>query len=280
MDYMEEGSALDSYLEAIKKIPRLSKEKEYELAVKYFQDDDLKAAKILIESNLKFVAYVARQYTNYKLSIMDLIQEGNIALMKALKKFNPFMGVRFVSFAVADIRAAMLEFILSNATGFKISSKQQKKVYFNINRLRMSTGGFISQKEIEHVAKELNIKEDVVYRTFQKMYSMNSLENDNEGIKYANYKGTAILNNQGDTLEYLIIEEKQKQKEFDIQSLYRAIEKLNPRYEDIIKRRWLSNKEIKDIPTFQDLATEQGCTLQRIDQIEKKALKQLKVLMA
>ena len=132
---IDEYGMYDSYKKMVRAIPKLSKEQEYEYAIRYYENDDLDACKKILESSLNFVIYIARQYYSPVLSIMDLIQEGNIAMMKSIKKFNPYLGIRFVTFSVSYIRSAILQFVITNSNTFKFSTKSQRKIFFNINSM-------------------------------------------------------------------------------------------------------------------------------------------------
>jgi len=152
-----QGGGLDGYIQSVNRIPMLSAEKEKDLATRLYEESDLDAARELIMSHLRFVVHVARSYSGYGLPQADLIQEGNIGLMKAVKRFNPSVGVRLVSFAVHWIKAEIHEYVLRNWRVVKVATtKAQRKLFFNLRKMKKRLGWF-SQKEVETVAEELGV---------------------------------------------------------------------------------------------------------------------------
>lgn len=258
---IDESQIYEEYRNKIRHIPKLSKETEYEYAVRYYENDDLDACKKLLESNLKFVVYIARQYHTPRLSIMDLIQEGNVAMMKTIKKFNPYMNTRFVTFSVAYIRSAMLDFVLKNSNAFRFSTKSQKKIFFNINSM-LEDNQILTRGQSKKIAETLNVPVNDVIETHAKMYY---------GKNTGEWDENEIIFSSQDTLDLILEYEEEQQKIEKIEKLNAAMENIPERYADIVRRRW---KEDPD--NLKMIAEEQGCTFQRIGQIEKQALKLIK----
>ncbi|HUW51155.1 MAG TPA: RNA polymerase sigma factor RpoH [Sulfuricella sp.] len=266
------GGSLESYLQAIRVMPVLSAEEEHELAHRLKCDDDVDAARMLVVSHLRLVANIARGYMGYGLPQADLIQEGNIGLMKAVRRFDPERGVRLVSFAIHWIRAEIHEFILRNWRIVKLATtKAQRKLFFNLRSMKKGLG-HLGQKEILSIARELNVKPEEVVEMESRMggsdISMESHGGDeDEGSGPIAYLAADEANEPATLLER---EESIRLREHGLAS---ALESLDDRSRRIIEARWLTED---DSSTLHELAAEYGVSAERIRQIEQKALQKMK----
>ena len=268
--------SLDSYIQSVNKIPLLSAEEERELALRYHESDDLEAARRLVLSHLRFVVRVARGYSGYGLSQADLIQEGSIGLMKAVKRFDPEVGVRLVSFAVHWIRAEMHEFILRNWRIVKVATtKSQRKLFFNLRSAKKRLG-WLNQEEVDAVAKDLGVSSADVLKMEQRLSahdaSFDSPVNDDQDGEIFSPAGYLEDNRPNPELQV----ESLQLEELDQQRLYNALQDLDDRSQDVIKKRWLSEKKA----TLHDLAADYGVSAERIRQIEQNAMKKMKTAFA
>lgn len=268
--------SLDSYIQSVNKIPLLTAEEERELALRYHESNDLEAARRLVLSHLRFVVRVARGYSGYGLSQADLIQEGSIGLMKAVKRFDPEVGVRLVSFAVHWVRAEMHEFILRNWRIVKVATtKSQRKLFFNLRSAKKRLG-WLNQEEVDAVAKDLGVSSADVLKMEQRLSAHDASfdgpandDQDGEIFSPAGYLEDHRPNPELQT-ESLQLEE------LDQKRLYNALQNLDDRSQDVIKKRWLSEKK----STLHDLATDYGVSAERIRQIEQNAMKKMKTAFA
>ena len=263
------------YQHTIRTIPSLTAEEEYELASKLKNNNDLDAAKKLILSHLKLVMKVARSYSGYNLPHADLVQEGNIGLMKAVKRFDPDRGVRLVSFAIYWIKAEIQEYVVRNWRLVKTATtKAQRKLFFNLRSLKKTLQPLKSH-EISEIASELNVKEDEVremeYRLAGKEMAIDYSEDESEDDYY---RPISFL--QDKSLEQSAQIEKDETETNDTKSLNDALEKLDDRSRAIVQARWLNDK--KSV-TLHDLANKYKVSAERIRQIEQNALKKIKALM-
>jgi RNA polymerase sigma-32 factor len=267
------SSSLEAYLAAINQIPLLTQEEEVALTKHYAKTQDLEAAKKLVLSHLRFVAKIARDYKGYGLQLADLIQEGNIGLMKAVKRFEPKMGVRLVTFAVYWIKSAIHEYIVKNWRIVKIATtKAQRKLFFNLRKMKTKLG-WLNHQEVETVAKDLNVKpeevRDMEARLSQPDTSFDPMEEADENSV------TPVLT-IADTRyapEHIIT--KREQGHLLLQ-LKKALSTLDARTQAILSKRWLSDQK----STLDDLSTEYGVSKERIRQIEEQALKKLKLVLS
>ncbi|MCE5231764.1 MAG: RNA polymerase sigma factor RpoH [Mizugakiibacter sp.] len=265
--------SLDAYISAVHRIPVLSLEEEQELAQRYRGAEDLAAAKQLVLSHLRFVVHVARGYNGYGLQLADLIQEGNIGLMKAVKRFDPEQGVRLVSFAVHWIRAEMHEFILRNWRIVKVATtKAQRKLFFNLRKSKKRLG-WMNAEEVRTVAKELGVPEATVLEMEARLNGHDiAFDAPADADDDARPAPVAYLVEQGaDPYESVADAD---QEENQIETLQQALGKLDARARDIVQRRWLA----EDKATLQDLAGEYGVSAERIRQIEANAMKKMRAL--
>jgi len=268
-------SSLESYVQAVNVIPMLSQERETELGRRLRNQDDLTAAKDLVLSHLRLVVSVARNYMGYGLPQADLIQEGNLGLMKAVKRFDPERGVRLASFAIHWIKAEIHEYILRNWRMVKIATtKAQRKLFFNLRSMKKSSNS-LTPTEIAQVAQTLNVKEsDVIEMEKRLMGGDTSLEpsvDDGE----ESVSPIAYLAEPSEGPAELF--EREQTETNTSAGLGRALESLDERSRRIIRARWLAESEPK---TLHELAAEFGVSAERIRQIEAKAMQKMKKEMA
>lgn len=266
---------LEAYIAKVNQVPMLTEEEEKELATKYFNFQDLESARKLVLAHLRFVVRVARTYSGYGLAMADLIQEGNIGLMKAVKRFDPSHGVRLVSFAVHWIKAEMHEFILRNWRIVKVATtKAQRKLFFNLRKASKRLGWF-SNDEVMAVAQDLNVSpEDVRVmeaRLNTNYESFDSFQSDSNGDE--NWAPEHYLEDQRYNPALQL--EDRNWSESREQGLHIALATLDPRSQDILKQRWLN----QDKATLHDLAAKYQVSAERVRQIEKLAMDKLKVLL-
>jgi len=237
--------SLDAYIQEVNKIPVLTLEVEQELSRQFRDKDDLESARRMVLAHLRFVVHVAKGYTGYGLALGDLIQEGNIGLMKAVKRFDPDHGVRLVSFAVHWIRAEMHEFILRNWRIVKVATtKAQRKLFFNLRKSKKRLG-WLSHAEVLAVAKDLGVKPEVVLEMESRLSGQDV--------------GFDLPPNADDESPYVAL-------------LYAGLDQLDERTQDIIRSRWLQDTKM----TLQELANIYGVSAERIRQLEANALRKMR----
>ena len=266
--------SLEAYIAAVHQIPVLSAEEEQALARRYRDHEDLDAARELVHSHLRFVVHVARGYSGYGLQLGDLIQEGNIGLMKAVKRFDPDLGVRLVSFAVHWIRAEMHEFILKNWRIVKVATtKAQRKLFFNLRKSKKRLG-WMNADEVDTVARELGVPSATVMEMEARLNGRDVAfdapvdADDDERPAPASF----LIDSAADP--YAMVEA-ESEEESSLDTLQRGLVKLDDRSRDIIRRRWLADGEKA---TLQELADEYGVSAERIRQIEANAMKKMRAL--
>ena len=270
--------SLEAYIGAVHQIPVLSVEDEQRLAVRLREHKDIAAAQELILSHLRFVVHVARGYSGYGLQLGDLIQEGNIGLMKAVKRFDPTVGVRLVSFAVHWIRAEMHEFIIKNWRIVKVATtKAQRKLFFNLRKSKTRLG-WLNAAEVSAVAKDLNVSEREVLEMESRLSGRDigfdapdDADDDNAPPAPVNY--LVASNDIDPAMAY----ESANDEDNQLEVLREGLASLDARSRDIIKRRWL---DADSKVTLQELADEYGVSAERIRQVEANALKKMKALFA
>jgi RNA polymerase sigma-32 factor len=268
--------SLDSYISAVHRIPVLSLDEEQSLARRFRDDADLDAAKQLVMSHLRFVVHVARGYNGYGLQLSDLIQEGNIGLMKAVKRFDPDQGVRLVSFAVHWIRAEMHEFILRNWRIVKVATtKAQRKLFFNLRKSKKRLG-WMNAEEVRVVAHDLGVPEATVREMESRLSGRDvGFEAPADADDDDKPAPAAFLVDEGaDPYDNLAEEDASNNQ---MGALSSALGNLDARSRDIIQRRWLAEDSKA---TLQDLADEYGVSAERIRQIEANAMKKMRVAIA
>jgi len=266
--------SLDAYVSAVHRIPMLTQEEEHDLARRFIDHDDLDAARQMVLSHLRFVVHVARGYSGYGLQVGDLIQEGNIGLMKAVKRFDPDHGVRLVSFAVHWIRAEMHEFILRNWRIVKVATtKAQRKLFFNLRKSKKRLG-WMNADEVDTVARELGVPSATVMEMEARLNGRDVAfdapvdADDDERPAPASF----LIDSAADP--YAMVEA-ESEEESSLDTLQRGLVKLDDRSRDIIRRRWLADGEKA---TLQELADEYGVSAERIRQIEANAMKKMRAL--
>ena len=269
------GRDLTAYIASVNSIAVLTPEQERELAKQYYYDDNVDAARQLVMAHLRFVVHMAKTYSGYGLSQADLIQEGNVGLMKAVKRFNPEVGVRLVSFAVHWIKAEMHEYILRNWRIVKVATtKAQRKLFFNLRSSKKRLG-WLNNEETEAVAEDLGVDAKVVRQMEGRMSAYDtSFDAEPDSDDDAVYRAPAYyLEDQGSDLALNV--EDAEWEEVTNTSLQLAMAELDDRSQDILKSRWLSDKK----STLHDLADKYGISAERIRQLEKNAMNKIKVHM-
>ena len=264
------SGSLDAYIASITQIPLLTPEEETRLAKALHEQQDLAAAQTLIMSNLRFVIHIARGYMGYGLPFADLIQEGNVGLMKAVKRFDPNKGVRLISFAVHWIKAELHEYILKNWRIVKIATtKAQRKLFFNLRSLK-SGSGWLTASEAQAIATELKVKPEEVMQMEARLsghdVSFGHTSTDGEEA----YTPEDWLASETDDIAALEQAEWQDARE---EKMRTALLALDDRSKDILNRRWLAEGEKAGL---QELADEYGVSAERIRQIESAAMKKLR----
>jgi RNA polymerase sigma-32 factor len=270
------AGSLETYIHSVNEIPILSAEQEKELALRFHEYEDLEAARQLVMSHLRFVVRVARGYTGYGLPQADLIQEGNIGLMKAVKRFDPEVGVRLVSFAVHWVRAEMHEYILRNWRIVKVATtKAQRKLFFNLRSSKKRLG-WMNQAEVNAIANDLGVKPKEVLE-MEKRMSAHDAAFDGRAVQDDEAEAfvpSAYLENHDPGPEENV--ESAQQDSNSHRSLFSSLEKLDDRSRTIIELRWLQ----EDKTTLHELAAEFGVSAERIRQLEQNAMKKLRHSMA
>lgn len=262
---------LDSYIRIANQYPILSAEQEKELAERYYYDEDLEAAKQLILSHMRFVIHIARGYLGYGLPLADLIQEGNIGLMKAVKRFDPNVGVRLVSFAVHWVKAEIHEYVLKNWRIVKVATtKAQRKLFFNLRKNKHRLAWF-NEDEIQKVADDLGVSPQEVREMESRMtgqdlgFDLPVGEDDSDAYTPSMY----LEDNSSNFADEL--EDEEQMGEATAQLAY-ALSTLDERSQDIIKTRWLDENKA----TLQELADKYNISAERVRQLENAALKKIK----
>jgi len=266
---------IESYITAIHSVPVLSAEQEQQLAYRFKNENDLDAVRELILSHLRFVVHIARSYSGYGLPQADLIQEGNVGLMKAVKRFDPDVGVRLISFAVHWIKAEIHEFVLKNWRIVKVATtKAQRKLFFNLRGAKKSLN-WLSNDEIKAVADDLGVSEIEVRRMESRLNSRDTaFDLPNDADEESSFAPAAYLesanSDPADTLE------QEDWQAHNQQKLLTAMQSLDERSQAILAARWLSEEKA----TLQELAEEYQVSAERIRQLEKNAMNKLKASMS
>lgn len=267
--------SIETYMQAVSSIDMLTAEEERSLAQRLQEDGDLESARKLIMSHLRFVVHIAKSYAGYGLPQADLVQEGNIGLMKAVKRFDPTVGVRLVSFAVHWIKAEIHEFVLRNWRIVKVATtKAQRKLFFNLRKNKKRLGWF-SHAEVQKVAEDLGVSTKEVLQMEARMSSQDqafdlSADDDESG----NFSPAQYLEDKTADVESDVVNADWDANASD--RLYAALKTLDERSQHIIQTRWLSD----DKTTLQDLADKYQVSAERVRQIEKNAMKKLQGAMA
>ncbi len=276
LDQMAPGANLPAYIQAVSAIPVLSAERERELARDLFYNDNLDAARELVMSHLRFVVHIARSYSGYGLAEADLIQEGNVGLMKAVKRFDPEKGVRLVSFAVHWIKAEMHEFILRNWRIVKVATtKAQRKLFFNLRSAKKSLA-WLTRDEAQAVADDLGVNVEEVQRMEGRLSSRDvAYEQPVDADEDSAWQAPQFyLEDRGSDPAALV--ESSDWQQSSENALHGALADLDERSRDILARRWLAEEK----STLQELADEYGVSAERIRQLEQGAIKKLRTALA
>ena len=267
--------SFEAYADRVSRIPVLTREQELDLASRFRNDEDLDAARTLVMSHLRFVLHIARGYSGYGLPLGDLVQEGNVGLMKAVKRFEPDMGVRLVSFAVHWIRAEIHDYVLRNWRLVRIATtKAQRKLFFNLRRMKKNLA-WLSLDETQAVAKDLGVSiaevTEMEKRLSARDLSFDPTPDSDDDSSY----GPSLYLPAPDADPAMQVED--TEWDADVRArLAGAVERLDARSQDIVRRRWIAD----DKATLHELADEYGVSAERVRQIEAAALKRLKSLMA
>jgi len=269
--------SLEAYMQAVHDIPVLSAEEERALAVRYREQEDLDAARLLVMHHLRFVVHVARGYLGYGLPLGDLIQEGNIGLMKAVKRFDPAVGVRLVSFAVHWIKADIHEYILKNWRIVKVATtKAQRKLFFNLRKSKKRLG-WMNHAEVQAVAKDLGVSPEDVLAMESRLAGQDvgfdltaeSEDEDSHSVAPVTY----LADHDADPAKAIERDDYETRNEARLE---KALTKLDDRSRHIVQRRWLDESKA----TLQELADHYQVSAERIRQLENNAIKKLGVIMA
>ena len=271
------GVNLGAYISTVNQIPILTAEQEKELAERYYYDQDLDAAKMLVMSHLRFVVHIARSYAGYGLPQGDLIQEGNLGLMKAVKRFDPTMGVRLVSFAVHWIKAEIHEYVIRNWRIVKIATtKAQRKLFFNLRSLKKSSKK-LTMAEAESIANDLNVTAAQVLEMAGRLTAYDAAfeaqgDDDDEGSTHV----APALYLEDNRYDPARLAEEEDYEEQSSTALHDAMDQLDDRSRNILQRRWLDDEK----STLHELAAEYNVSAERIRQLEKNAMEKIKVAMS
>nr|WP_312524001.1 RNA polymerase sigma factor RpoH [Moraxella sp. CTOTU47724] len=267
------GVNLGAYINAVHQIPILTAEQEQELAHRYTDEGDVEAARLLVMSHLRFVIHIARSYSGYGLSQGDLIQEGNVGLMKAVKRFDPNKGVRLVSFAVHWIKAEIHEFVIRNWRIVKVATtKAHRKLFFNLRSLK-KTNNQLTLEEAEAIAKDLNVTVKQVLEMESRLTSYDaSFEAQSDDEDEGRYAPQYFLEDAADPADMV---EDADWEENNNSALMEAMEDLDDRSRDIVQQRWLNEQKA----TLHELAAEYNISAERVRQIEKNAMDKIKEAM-
>ena len=267
------GVNLGAYINAVHQIPILTAEQEQELAHRYTDEGDVEAARLLVMSHLRFVIHIARSYSGYGLPQGDLIQEGNVGLIKAVKRFDPNKGVRLVSFAVHWIKAEIHEFVIRNWRIVKVATtKAHRKLFFNLRSLK-KTNNQLTLEEAEAIAKDLNVTVKQVLEMESRLTSYDaSFEAQSDDEDEGRYAPQYFLEDAADPADMV---EDADWEENNNSALMEAMEDLDDRSRDIVQQRWLNEQKA----TLHELAAEYNISAERVRQIEKNAMDKIKEAM-
>ena len=267
------GVNLGAYINTVHQIPILTPEEEKQLAERYYHDGDVEAARLLVMSHLRFVIHIARSYSGYGLSQADLIQEGNLGLMKAVKRFDPSKGVRLVSFAVHWIKAEIHEFVIKNWRIVKVATtKAHRKLFFNLRSLKKSSNQ-LTLEEAEAIARDLNVTVKQVLEMESRLTSYDaSFEMQDSDEDEGRYAPQLFLE---DAIDPADVVEEADWEENTTSALKEAMDELDERSRDIITQRWLADQK----STLHDLAAVYNISAERVRQIEKNAMDKIRDAM-
>lgn len=270
------SGSLEQYISIVKTFPVLTAEEEFSLATRLQRDNDLDAAKGLILSHLRLVVSIARKYSGYGLPQADLVQEGNIGLMKAVRRFDPERGVRLVSFAMHWIKAEIHEFILRNWRLVKVATtKAQRKLFFNLRSMK-THGGSLHPDEVAEIARELKVKPEEVVEMEGRLSGRDiPMESHGEADDEETFSPIAYLEDQRPEPSQMLADQQMEMLQGN--RLASALASLDDRSRRVVQTRWLQEN---DGATLHELAAEFGVSAERIRQIEKKAMQKMRVMIA
>jgi len=275
VDILSPGGDLNAYIQGVYSIPVLTVEEEHDLAEAFDADEDLDAARQLVLAHLRFVVHIARSYSGYGLPLGDLIQEGNVGLMKAVKRFDPERGVRLVSFAVHWIKAEMHEFILRNWRIVKVATtKAQRKLFFNLRSSKKSLG-WLSHEEAKAIAEDLGVEVAQVVQMEGRLAASDTAFDAPTDSDDDDFVSAPVHYLEDKSLDPSTLLEDSDWQDNGIQALSKGMEILDDRTRSIIERRWLTDSKA----TLHDLADEYGVSAERIRQIEQAGMKKMRKLM-
>ena len=275
VETLSPGRNLDAYMQSVTAIPVLSVEEERSLGERLHFDGDVEAARRMVMSHLHFVVHVAKTYSGYGLPLGDLIQEGNVGLMKAVKRFDPTMGVRLVSFAVHWVKAEMHEFILKNWRIVKVATtKAQRKLFFNL-RSKKKGLGWMNNDEVNLIAEDLGVDAKTVRQMEGRMASIDTAFDAPEGVDDEQGAWAPAHFLEDKSADPSLLVEDSNWEQDSQRRLMSAMSELDERSKDILARRWLTD----DKATLHELAAEYGVSAERIRQLEKNAMKKIRVSM-
>lgn len=272
------SNSVDAYVQRINQIPVLSAEEERELALRWYQEADVSAAKQLVISNLRFVVHIARGYSGYGLALADLIQEGNIGLMKAVKRFDPTVGVRLISFAVHWIKSEIHDYVIRNWRIVRVATtKAQRKLFFKLRTAKKRLGWF-NEDEVKQVADELKVSPKEIREMESRLQAQDvtfdaHVEDEDDQETYHSSPSNYLADPADDPAYQL---ENWQADQVHQTALHRAWKKLNQREQEVIQRRWLQ----QDKATLHDLAASYNISAERVRQIEQGALRKLQENLA
>ena len=271
--HLSPGSNLTTYIQTVNAIEPLTAEREKELAIRLSEHDDIDAARELVTSHLRFVVHLARSFQGYGLPLGDLIQEGNLGLMKAVKRFDPYVGVRLVTFAVHWIKSEMYDYVIRNWRIVKIATtKAQRKLFFNLRQQKKGIG-WLNSSERKAIAKDLGVKPSEVSQMERRLAAQDMIVESSDVYDEddPNQANVVTLVDTGSNPEDLVIEKEWKRHVS--KELHQALDQLDDRSRDILMSRWLNEDGTK--VTLHELAERYDISAERVRQLEKNAIKTL-----
>ena len=268
------SDSLSQYMTWANQYPILSEEEEQRLAQRFYEEGDVTAAQTLVLSHLRFVVKIANNYTGYGLALPDLVQEGTIGLMKGVKRYNPNVGVRFVSFAVHWVKAEIHEFVIRNWRIVKVATtKAQRKLFFNIRKQKKRLG-FFSDSEVNMVAETLGVKREDVLKMEMRLNGNDvAFDFSHEEDSESEVTRPAYFLSAPSELEPLAQLSNETEQQYQHANLFEALHLLDNRSQDILQHRWLNEKKL----TLKELALKYQVSIERVRQLEKSALEKLKI---
>lgn len=271
------NGSLDAYIQYVNQIPMLSAEEEAEYAKQYHEQGNLEAARALVLAHLRYVVRVAKGYIGYGLPLSDLIQEGNVGLMKAVKRFDPSVGVRLVSFAVHWIKAEIHEFVIQNWRIVKVATtKAQRKLFFNLRSMKKRLG-WMQPEEIDAIATDLGVSREDVVQMEQRLNAVDASLSVDEQDDDSAMDASVVRQLHTEDSDPALLVQQERDGGQRILGLQTALMQLDERSQDILQQRWLNEAEAM---TLHQLADKYGVSAERIRQLEKNAMLKLKQLMS